>query len=198
MKAYLKACKTDVWKQVFEKELEYILRELKSCKTVLSVGCGPAIIERGLQENGFEVTGLDVSKEAFEGAPDNIRKIIGSAESMKFEDSSFDAVIYIAALQFINDYEKAIKETARVLKPKKKFLVMLLNPESEFFKSKTRQPDSYINKIKHPYLKPIQEIIQKYFNVIKTEYYLGVRNQEIFTSQHPKSAALYVILGAKK
>ncbi|MBN1156629.1 hypothetical protein JXA85_03375, partial [Candidatus Woesearchaeota archaeon] len=58
MSQYLKSCQTKFWKQVFEKELEYLLKELQGCKDILSVGCGPAIIEKGLQENGFNITGL--------------------------------------------------------------------------------------------------------------------------------------------
>lgn len=197
-KKYLQSCQSRFWKQTFEKEIEYILRELKDYKNVLSVGCGPAIIERGLQENGFNVTGLDISKEALEGTPDNIRTVIGSAQNMDFKDSSFDAVIYVASLQFIDNYKKAIQETARVLKPEGKLLVMLLNPESEFFKQKRKQPDSYVNKIKHPYLSAIEEFVQKYFDPIKTEYYLGIKGQEIFASQDPKLAALYIIGGEKK
>ena len=198
MSRYLESCKTEFWKQVFEKELEYILRELKGCKNVLSVGCDPAIIERGLQENGFNVTGLDISKEALEGAPDSIRTMVGSAEDMDFKDSSFDAVIFIASLQFIDDYEKAIRETARVLRAEGRLLVILLNPKSDFIKEKRKQPDSYVNKIKHPYIKPIKKGIQKYFDNIKTEYYLGIKGEEIFSSNDPKLASLYIVQGVKK
>ncbi|MCK4521307.1 MAG: class I SAM-dependent methyltransferase [Nanoarchaeota archaeon] len=199
MSKYLESCKTKFWRDVFEKELEYILSELKGYKNVLSVGCGPAIIERGLQENDFNVTGLDVSKIALDGATDNIRTIAGSAENMDyFEDSTFDAAIYIASLQFIDNYEKAVQETARVLRAKGRVLVMLLNPRSKFFKGKRKQSDSYINKIKHPYLTPIEKVISDYFNSIKAEYYLGAKGQEIFESQDSKLAALYIVQGRKK
>ena len=50
MEKYLQSCKSDFWKEVFEAELEYILRQLRGVKDVLSVGCGPAIIEAGLAE----------------------------------------------------------------------------------------------------------------------------------------------------
>lgn len=198
MSSYLESCKTEFWKKVFEKELQYILRGLKGYENVLSVGCGPAIIEAGLQENGFNVTGLDVSEEALEGAPDNIRTVVGSAENMDFEDGSFDAVIFVASLQFIDNYEKAIQETKRVLRPKGRLLVMLLNPESEFFKEKRKQPDSYVNKIKHPNLMQIEETIQKYFDPVKAEYYLGIKGKKIFESKDPRLAALYVIQGVKR
>jgi len=62
MDKYLQSCRTEFWKKVFKAELEYALQELKGAKDVLSVGCGPAIIEAGLAEHGFNVTGLYVIK----------------------------------------------------------------------------------------------------------------------------------------
>jgi len=64
MEEYLQSCKTQFWKDVLEAELGYILRRLEGARDVLSVGCGPAIIEAGLAEHGFNVTGLDISEEA--------------------------------------------------------------------------------------------------------------------------------------
>ena len=197
MNKYLESCKTEFWKKVFEAELHYILRELKGTKDVLSVGCGPAIIESGLSEHGFNVTGLDISKEALDQAPDNIRTIMSSAENMNFADSSFDAAIYVASLQFIEKYKEAIKQTVRVLRPGGKLLAILLNPESEFFKEKAKNPTSYVNKIKHTDLKEIERTIAEHFSV-QTEFFLGIKGQEIFESQQPNLASLYVIKGKKK
>ncbi len=197
MEKYLQSCKSEFWKEVFKTELDYILHWLEGTKDVLSVGCGPAIIETGLAENGFNVTGLDVSKEALDQAPDNIRTVAGPAEKMGFADYNFDAVVYVASLQFIEGYKQAIKETARVLKSGGKLLVMLLNPQSEFFKEKIKNPDSYINKIKHTDLKKIEKAITEYFS-IKTEYFLGIRGTEIFQSRDSNLASLYIIKGTKK
>lgn len=196
MSKYLESCKTEFWKKVFKAELDYILQELEGTKDVLSVGCGPAIIEAGLNQHGFNVTGLDISKEALEQAPDGVRTVVGSAENMDFPSSCFDAVIYVASMQFVGKYEQAVKETARVLRPGGKLLVMLLNPASEFFKEKTQNPNSYVNKIKHADLKKIERTIAEYF-VIRAEYFLGIKGQDIFVSRQPDSASLYVI-NAKK
>jgi hypothetical protein len=76
-------------------------------------------------------------------------------------------------------------------------MAMLINPESEFFKEKTKEPTSYINKIKHTNLKEIEKTIAEYFS-IQTEYFLGVKGQEVFESQAPNLASLYVIKGKKK
>ncbi len=197
MKKYLQSCKTNFWKEVFEAELNYILRELKGTKDVLSVGCGPAIIETGLAEHGFNVTGLDISKEALDQAPDSIRAVVVSAKDMDFPDSCFDAAIYIASLQFIDKYKKAIEQTARVLRSGGKLLAMLLNPQSRFFKEKTGNPASYVNKIKHTDLREIETTIAEHFS-IKTEFFLGIKGQEIFASRQPNLAGLYVIKGKKK
>ena len=197
MEKYLQSCKTEFWRKVFKAELDYILQELKGTKDILSVGCGPAIIETGLTEHGFNITGMDISKEALGQVPDSIRTVRGSAENMDFANAYFDAVIYVASLQFIERYKKAVKETARVLRSGGKLLIMLLNPESEFFKEKTKKPDSYINKIKHTSLSEIEEAVAKYFPV-KTEYFLGIKGTEIFQNRNPKLAALYVVKGKKK
>jgi ubiquinone/menaquinone biosynthesis C-methylase UbiE len=197
MDKYLQSCSTEFWKEVFKAELEYVLQELKGAKNILSVGCGPAIIEAGLAEHGFNVTGLDISQEALSQAPDGIRTVVGSAEKMDFPESCFDAIIYVASMQFIEKYKQAVKETARVLREGGRLLVMLLNPQSEFFKEKSGNPASYVNKIRHIDLKDIERTIAGYFYV-QTEYFLGIRSAEIFQTEDPDLAALYVIKGKKK
>jgi len=197
MDKYLQSCRTEFWKKVFKAELGYTLQELKGTKDVLSVGCGPAIIEAGLAEQGFNVTGLDISKEALDQAADSIRTVAGSAENMVFPDSCFDVVIYIASIQFIENYKQAIRKTAGVLRAGGKLLVMLLNPGSEFFKEKAKNPASYLNKIRHNDLDDIEKAIAEYFS-IQTEYFLGIKGQKIFESQDPHLASLYVIKGIKK
>ena len=197
MDKYLQSCNTEFWQEVFKAELEYVLQELRGAKDVLSVGCGPAIIEAGLAEHGFNVTGLDISQEALSQAPDGIRTVTGSAEKMDFPESCFDAVVYVASVQFIEEYKQAVKETTRVLREGGRLLVMLLNPQSEFFKEKTGNPASYINKIRHTDLKEIERTVAEYFSV-KMEYFLGIRGMEIFQTEDPDLAALYVMKGRKK
>jgi len=194
VKKYLQSCKTQFWKDVFQAELEYTLRQLEGARDILSVGCGPAIIEAGLAERGFNVTGLDISEGALGQAPDSLRTVVGSADNMSFADSSFDAVIYIASLQFIERYKEAIKQTTRVLRAGGKLLIMLLNPESEFFKQRTRNPASYMNKIRHTDLSEIERTVAEHFP-IETEYFLGIEGTKVFQSEDSNVASLYVIKG---
>jgi len=194
---YLQSCQTDFWKAVFQAEIEYLLEHLAGCEDVLSVGCGPAAIESALGERGFRVTGIDISREALDRAPDNIRTVAASAEDMSFPESCFDAVIYVASLQFIKDYRKAMKKTARVLRPKGRLIVMLLNPESGFFKGRFRDPNSYVRKIRHTGLKEIENVIVEDFSV-QTEFFLGIKEDAIFESRDVADAALYIIRGTRK
>jgi ubiquinone/menaquinone biosynthesis C-methylase UbiE len=196
MENYLKSCKTEFWNEVFIAELDYILKELTGAKDILSVGCGPAIIEAGLSEHGFNVTGLDISKEVLDRAPDRVRTIVGSAENMDFASQSFDAVIYVTSIQFIERYREAIRQSTRVLRSDGRILMMLLNPESGFFRERTRNPGSYVNKIRHRNLREIEAEVAKYFSV-RTEYFLGVEGMRVFQSGNSRCASLYIIKGTK-
>jgi len=197
VQAYLQSCRTEFWQKIFRAELEYLLPHLEGSRDVLSIGCGPAIIESGLSERGFRVTGLDVSEEALACAPDHIRTIAGRAEEMDFPESSFDAVIYVASLQFIKDHRKAMEKSAQVLRPAGKLIVMLLNPQSAFFKEKAQDSASYVQKIRHTNLAEIECTVAEHFH-IETEYFLGVKGENIFKSQDVGEASLYVIRGTLK
>jgi ubiquinone/menaquinone biosynthesis C-methylase UbiE len=193
----MQSCRTEFWQRIFRIELEYILKHLVKGEEVLSVGCGPAIIESALSECGFSITGLDVSQEALDCAPDSVRTVAARAEDMPFPASSFDAVIYVASLQFIENYRKAIEETTRVLRPEGTLLVMLLNPESNLFKARLRDPNSYVRKMRHTDLREIEEVIAENYGVHR-EYFLGVKGDAIFESRDVPDAVLYIIKGIRK
>lgn len=193
MRDYIESCRMDFWKRVFQQETDYVLRELRGCRDILSVGCGPAVIEGALCECGFEVTGLDISEEALNEAPDCIRTIVGSVEQTNIQDSSFGAIIYVASLQFIDNYEKALRESARILRPAGTLLAMLLNPGSLFFGEKRKESASYVNKIKHVDLDDIEQTISQIFTIEKTEYFLGIKGEDLFDSNDPRHASLYCI-----
>jgi hypothetical protein len=57
--------------------------------------------------------GLDVSAETLDGAPDGLRAVVGRAEELSFPDHAFDAVIFVASLQFVDDYRQAVAEAWR-------------------------------------------------------------------------------------
>jgi ubiquinone/menaquinone biosynthesis C-methylase UbiE len=102
----------------------------------------------------------------------------------------------VTTLEFVENYEKAIDEVARVLVPRGKLVVMTLNPESKYFKDHVQKEDSYFRKIKHTNLKEIERCIQKLF-VASGEYFLGLQGVDVFDTKDKSLAALYTIKGIK-
>jgi len=196
-KRYIESCRKDFWQKVFKLELAYLMDHLKGCQDVLSIGCGMATIEGELAERGFRVTGLDVSQEALNFAPETVRTVAARAEDMSFPAESFDAAIYVASLQFVDDFRKALEKTASVLRPNGRIVVMLLNPASTFFQERFRDPNSYVSRIKHTDQKAIEDAVARSF-AANTEYFLCIDGDDVSAAASGTDAALYIILGTKR
>ncbi|MBN2083525.1 class I SAM-dependent methyltransferase [bacterium] len=194
--AYLQSCQSPFWQRVFQHEIAYLEQQLAGCRRVLSVGCGPAIIEAELARRGYELTGLDVSAQALSCAPDSVRTTAGRAEEMPFDAAVYDAVVFVVSLQFVDDYHAAIDEAWRVLRPAGRLIILLLNPQSAFFIAKSGDLNSYIQLIKHTDNEAILAAVERRFKT-KTEYCLGIRETEIFKSSEPTEAALFCITGER-
>ena len=187
---------SDFGKKILIKEAEYLKSELKGRKKILDIGCGIGYFEEMLPE--LNIIGLDSSKEALEEARKRSSKkfVLGNAKHLDFSDGSFDGAFTVTTLEFLEDYEKAVGETARILESGGKFVTMILNPESEYFKSHIRRAGSYFGRIKHTHPKEIEKYISKFFTATG-EYFLGLRGQEIFDTRDKNLAALYVVKGTK-
>ncbi len=123
--------------------------------------------------------------------------VFGDAAKLEFGESSYDAVTFITTLEFLPDYQNAIMEARRVLKPQGRLIAMVLNPLSEYFKTHAQRKGSYFRKIRHTNLLEIEDYISKFFT-ISTEYFLGIRGDVVFDTQDENFASLYVIKGKKK
>jgi ubiquinone/menaquinone biosynthesis C-methylase UbiE len=189
---YLRSCRSEFWREVFSAELDYLLQRLRPGDEILSVGCGPALIESGLVERGFSVVGLDVAREAIAGVPDTLRTVVAPAEELPFADAAFDVVLFIVSLQFIANDRQALSEARRVLRPGGRMIAMLLNPTSAFFRRKQAETDSYVRKIRHTDLHELESAIAERFEV-QGEFFLGIADNRVFSSREPGTAALYVI-----
>ena len=199
-KKYSNFYKTEFGKKILEKELEYVLKELKDHRDVLSVGCGPAFLENELVQLNphLKIIGLDISKEMLDEVSNSISIVLGDAENMVFKDNSFDALLYVTSLEFIEDYKKAVKEAFRVLKLGGKVIVLMLNPKSHYFQQEYNDKESYIRRnIKHIDIEKLERFLSCYFS-LKTEYCLGIKNGSIFDTANQKFASLYIVKGIKR
>ena len=185
--------KTDFGKFALKKEAEYIVKEVKGI--VLSIGCGTGIIEREIEKRGkIKIIGLEKDNEMLKIARKRITAIKGDAAWLPFANEKFDGVIFITSLEFMDDYKKAIREAYRVLKKNGKFIAMLLNMQSIYFKER-RKKGGYISKnIKHERIEEIEKEAKKYFEL----------NNELFLCMNMKNdckdseKTLYVINGRKR
>ena len=135
--------------------------ELARGAAVLEYGCahgGNAIALSGV---AARVEGIDISKEAVAAGNaeitalgiSNVRLSVQNAEAMEFADSTFDFIFGSGILHHL-DYDKAMAELRRVLKPGGVVLFtepLGHNPAIEFYRKRTpeaRTPDE------HPLLVP--------------------------------------------
>ena len=194
---FVRFYESDFGKSILDQEAEYIRGELKDCGRILDIGCGIGVFEERL--SGLDITGLDISEEMIAEARKRRGKkfVVGDAENLDFGDAYFDGVFYVAALEFITDYKKAVRESWRVTRPGGKLLVLMLNPASLYFHEQSEDEDSYFRRVLHTDVDEIREYISECYNIIKEEYFLGIRGKEIFETRDIKYAVLYAIVGKK-
>src|SRR3989338_1109822 len=194
---FIRFCASDFGRKVMDAEADYLRKKLAGRKKILEIGCGIGAFEQRLSD--LNITGLDSSEAMLEEARKRSNKtfIRGSAYALPFPDSSFDAVFFVTTLEFLDDYRKAIEEAARVLEKGGKLIVMMLNPESEYFKIHFQKPDDYFRTIKHTNTEEIWRWASNFFE-LQGEYFLGIRSNEVFDSSDRSFAALYVIKGMRK
>ena len=95
------------WRDVAEKMAQYY--DLKAGQRVLDVGCGKAHLLYELTQAvpGLEVVGLDISEYAITHAKEEVRPFLmrGTAQSLPFEDNSFDLIISLNTLHNLKVYD---------------------------------------------------------------------------------------------
>jgi SAM-dependent methyltransferase len=105
---------------------------LRPGSTVLDIGCGPGNFTGWFGAQVFPgglAVGVDASHQMLRRAvSDNIGPEVayvrGDAESLPFADEVADATTCLAALYLINDPFQAIRELARVLKPRGRMVIL--------------------------------------------------------------------------
>ncbi|AMN45745.1 methyltransferase [Steroidobacter denitrificans] len=104
-----------------QRELALLLGELQpgSGESLLDVGCGTGFFTRALASAiGGPVTGVDINPEwvayARRQGAGKASYVIADARALPYEAASFDLVVSIAALCFIEEERAAVREMVRV------------------------------------------------------------------------------------
>ena len=128
---YIKGRWTNIAKEIYK---HY---QLGPNSKILDIGCGKGFLlyEFKLLFPEIEVYGLDISKYAISNAKEEVKSsiIYGNANSLPWEDNTFDLVISINTLHCLHNYDliKALNEIERVSKKNKYICVESYRNEEE-------------------------------------------------------------------
>ena len=107
----------------------------------LDVGCGTGVALPVLSELGWSVIGVDESEDLLQRARSRGAEVaLAPAESLPFDDSSFDAAVSIWTHTDVEDFPGLLAEVARVLRPNAPFVYLgahprFVGPHSRFFRA---------------------------------------------------------------
>jgi ubiquinone/menaquinone biosynthesis C-methylase UbiE len=119
-----------------ERELQAVrdALEVSTCGLVLDIGAGSGRVTRSLLAAGGHVVAIDASGEmlrelarASAGVPCTMARF---GEPLPFESESFDAVVALRVLKYVEDPQRALDEVARVLRPSGRAVIEWTNGRS--------------------------------------------------------------------
>lgn len=133
----------------FEKHRNIYLSELKALKKSLPKGTGLEIgvgSGRFASPQGIKI-GIDPSINMLMLAKKRgIEAIQGLGENLPFKDSTFDFVLIVVTLCFVNDPECVLSESSRILKTNGKLIVGEINKDSwlgRLYEAKRKKSEFY-------------------------------------------------------
>lgn len=118
---------------IFEQRKRIVLKLLGAVSgTILDAGCGPAVYTDRLFALGCAVVGVDTSEEMLSAARAKAPQatfVAASVEALPFPDRTFDAIVCVGVLEYLDGLEEALRELARVAKPGAALVVTFPNRE---------------------------------------------------------------------
>ena len=132
---------------------------------ILDVGCGTGNFSLKLARLGCNITGIDISEKMLTFAREKAQKeqlpaefMSMDASDLEFPEEVFDAVVSMAALEFMQDQQKTLDEMFRVLKKGGKLLVGTINRESDWGEMYLGLADKKDTVFRHARLRTFNEL----------------------------------------
>lgn len=127
-----------------KKKIQIALKmcELNTTHHILDAGCANGYYTLDLAKKGFRVTGIDLSPKNIKECKrrvkelnlDNVDFFVADLENLKnIKDNQFDCIISFAALRYVPNVMKAMKELYRITKKRGCILIDLPNKYSPWF-----------------------------------------------------------------
>ena len=134
----------------YESELLLKLLNPLSGEKILDVGCGTGVFTIDVMALGSRITGIDISEPMLRKAVNKIDKIpryafIGICADMcalPFADNSFDKVLSMTAIEFIEDANKAVAELDRVTRQGGTIVLTTLNSLSPWAEQRRKAAEN--------------------------------------------------------
>lgn len=151
---------------------------------ILDIGCGAGRLLQKIHavtHAPAKFYGLDISEKLCEISRRNnpyTEVTRGDAEALPYKDDTFDIVFMTEALEHLLDYDKALSEVRRVLKPRGVFIVTVPNRDWARY--------DFYDKLRNKKLQPIDD---HYFRVNEIRNYL--RNNSFRIVKYRGSDNLY-------
>ena len=102
--------------EVMKRLMKILSAELRGCAEILDVGVGTGRLAEPLQDVGFEVVGIDISRKMAGKAREKGVKhlLLADARFLPFRSEVFDAAICVHVLHLISEWRKVLQEICRV------------------------------------------------------------------------------------
>ncbi|MDQ0215859.1 ubiquinone/menaquinone biosynthesis C-methylase UbiE [Oikeobacillus pervagus] len=126
----------NMWEKGSRKDIiPFFLKYLNHQKTICDLGCGDGYGAFLLANQGFQVTGIDLSEKMIQLAKRNenndLQFKVGDLSKLPFHDESNDAALAINSIEWTESPFHVLKEIARILVPKGIACIGILGPTAE-------------------------------------------------------------------
>lgn len=117
--------------KIFTEYLNTVKKYVVPDSTILEIGCGTGLSSKLMSEEGYDVTGVEISelflKESADFMSCNLKYCVADTEKLPFGDHVFNAVVAYDVIEHIENIDRVLKELDRVLNPGGILLLMSPN-----------------------------------------------------------------------
>jgi ubiquinone/menaquinone biosynthesis C-methylase UbiE len=195
VESFVRFCESEFGTAVMDREAEYVKQQVAPDDRILDVGCGIGSLEERFADH--DVTGLDRSaamvRTARQRAPGQF--LVGDARALPIRTGAFDAVVFVATLEFVPDVEPALAEAIRVLDADGTFVGLVLNTNSGYVRSNLQREESYFQRMVHRDSGALVAQVRDYVDGTR-EHFLGIDDETVFESSDPATAAITAVVGS--
>ncbi|HON33754.1 MAG: class I SAM-dependent methyltransferase [Thermovirgaceae bacterium] len=181
------------WIDEIETRCAFGLLEPRSGMKILDAGCGTGNFSLKLARLGCAVTGVDLSGEMLaiaiekaEAESLEVKFLSMDIKTLEFDDGAFDAVVSMAALEFIQNPLDAAEEMFRVVRKGGRLVIGTINrlsPWGELYMEIGRRSDSVYRHARFLSLEEMSRFRPE--NLASTKECLFFRPENYVDNSHP-------------